>query len=150
MSVPQPATSYYEWRNPRIASDLALERLADLPINLLSRRRAVTVSAKRRLYSSGRWAAATVLEAPRRVGRASVGGEGVGRFVVRVESVGAPSYDVAVTQSFTLVEWGLLQPGALVECRVDPRRRDRVLLCAPEPVGDRPSASGWAPHAVQP
>ncbi|WP_183099940.1 hypothetical protein [Nocardioides pelophilus] len=127
------AVSFYEWRNPRISFDVRLERLADLPVNFFANRRMLTVSAKRRLYDQGRFGVATVLRAPRRVGGAAVGGEGIGRFKVRIESVWWRTYDVWVTQSFSLVEWGLLQTGALVECRVDPHKPWRVLICAPEP-----------------
>ena len=125
--------SGFEWRRKRGRVNRTLERVEDVPWNLLSRRGLLTDSAKRKLYETGIPGRAEILEAPGERAVSEVG-ENIGRFQVRVELPGRESYDVKVTQSF---EGGYesegLKQGALVECRVDPKNEKRVLLLAPEP-----------------
>jgi hypothetical protein len=76
--------SGFEWRRKRGKVNRTLERIEDVPWNLLSRRGAITDSAKRRLYEEGIPGQAQILKAP---GERSISrvGENLGRFRVRVE-----------------------------------------------------------------
>jgi len=89
-------------------------------------------AGRRRLYSSGLVGRATVLDAPTGF-HGEVGKEALGRFHARVELPGREAYEVKFTQAHWKFELAMLQPGAVVECRVDQRNPKRVLLCAPEP-----------------
>jgi hypothetical protein len=132
--------SGFEWRRKRSGINKGLERVEDVPWNVLGGRRGLlTDSAKRRLYESGIKARAEVLRAP---GEHSVSevGENIGRFHLRVELPGREPYEVKVTQSFQGgYEYAGLREGALIECRVDPKNQKRVLLVAPEPDEQRVS-----------
>lgn len=125
--------SGFEWRRKRGRVNKALERVEDVPWNVLSRRGLLTDSAKRKLYETGIQGRAEILQGPGEHAISEVG-ENIGRFQVRVELPGRDPYRVKVTQSF---EGGYesegLKQGALVECRVDPKNEKRVLLLAPEP-----------------
>lgn len=125
--------SGFEWRRKRGRVNTALERVEDVPWNLLSRRGLLTDSAKRKLYETGIQGRAEILEAPGEHAVSEVG-ENIGRFQVRVELPGREPYRAKVTQSFQGgYESEGLKQGALVECRVDPKNEKRVLLLAPEP-----------------
>jgi hypothetical protein len=125
--------SGYEWRRKRSRLNRLLERVEDVPWNLLSRRGLLTNSAKRRLYETGVRGRAEILEAPGKYA-VSQGGENIGRFHLRIELPGRKPYMAKVTQSFGGgYEYHGLKKGALVECRVDPNDAKRVLLLAPEP-----------------
>jgi hypothetical protein len=124
--------SAYEWRRERGVVNRTAESVTDLPIKLVARRGMVTDSAKRKLYLEGTVGKATILKAPS--GRSAAGaGETFGRFVARVEVPGSEPYEAKIWQSYAGFEWDLLQPDAVVECRVDPDNHRRVLLVAPEP-----------------
>jgi hypothetical protein len=125
--------SGFEWRRKRGRVNRALERVEDVPWNLLSRRGLLTDSAKRKLYEKGVPGRAEILGAPGEHAISAVG-ENIGRFHVRIELPGREPYTVSVTQSFRGgYESDGLKEGALVECRVDPKNEKRVLLLAPEP-----------------
>lgn len=131
--------SGFEWRRKRGRLNKTLERVEDVPWNLLSRRGLLTDSAKRKLYEEGIEGRAEILKAP---GKHSVSEvqENIGRFHVRVELPGGEPYEVKLTQSFRGgYEYEGLKTGALVECRIDPKNEKRVLLIAPEPDGQRVS-----------
>jgi hypothetical protein len=125
--------SGFEWRRKRGRVNRTLERIEDIPYNLLSRRGAITDSAKRKLYEEGIPGQALILKAPGERSISTVG-ENLGRFRVRVEIPDRDPYEVDVTQSFQggYESEGLVE-GALVECRVDRKNPKRVLLIAPEP-----------------
>jgi hypothetical protein len=128
--------SGFEWCRKRGRVNKTLERLEDVPWNLLSRRGILTDSAKRKLYETGVPGRAEILEAPGKHAISEVG-ENIGRFHVRVELPEREPYMATVTQSFSGgYESDGLKEGALVECRVDPKNEKRVLLLAPEP-GER-------------
>jgi hypothetical protein len=125
--------SGFEWRRKRGWLNSTLEKVEDLPYNVVSRRGAITDSAKRKLYEQGIAGQAQILKAPADQATSTVT-ENIGRFRVRVDIPGRDSYEVTLTQSF---EGGYesegLKEGALVECRVDPNDETKLLLLAPEP-----------------
>jgi hypothetical protein len=129
-----PRRSAFEWRNERRRSDQAFERLLDAPQNLTSPRALVTTSAKREVYMKGTPGSAEILNAPTESSISDIA-ENVGRFRVRVEIPGESPYETKVVQSLGLGRYEVeaLTQGAIVECRVDPKNRKRVLLLAPEP-----------------
>jgi hypothetical protein len=129
-----PRRSAFEWRNERKLSDQAFERLLDAPYNLASPRAFVTTSAKREVYKNGTPGRAEILSAPSESSLSDIQ-ENVGRFRVRVEIPGQPPYETKVVQSLGLgrYEVDALKQGAIVECRVHPKNKKRVLLLAPEP-----------------
>jgi hypothetical protein len=128
--------SGFEWRRKRGWLNKTLEKVEDLPYNVVSRRGAITDSAKRKLYEEGIAGQAQILKAPAHQATSKVK-ENIGRFRVRVDIPGRDSYEVTITQSF---EGGYesegLKEGALIECRVDPNNQNKLLLLAPEP-GER-------------
>ena len=110
-----------------------LEKVTHLPYNVVSRRGAITDSAKRKLFEQGISGQAQILEAPGDNALSDVK-ENLGRFLVRVEIPGRDPYEATVIQSFRGgYESAGLKQGALVECRVDMKNDERVLLIAPEP-----------------
>ena len=123
--------SSYEWRNPRGSVNRGLERLEELPWNVLNGRGLITDSAKRRLYERGMIGRAEILKRP--PDRTMVGGQASGVFRFLVHLPGREPYEVESRQSYSGFEWDLLAEGTSVECRVSPRSEKRVLLCAPEP-----------------
>jgi hypothetical protein len=129
-----PRRSAFEWRNDRKPSDQAFERLLDAPYNLTSPRAFVTTSAKREVYKNGTPGRAEILSAPSESSLSDIQ-ENVGRFRVRVEIPGQPPYETKVVQSLGLgrYEVDVFKQGAIVECRVHPKNKQRVLLLAPEP-----------------
>jgi hypothetical protein len=127
--------SIYEWRNKRDRLELALERVENAPQTLLERG-LVTLPQKRKVYESGIVGEAEILKAPGKWVRSEVE-ESQGTFGVRVKLRGEEPYETRTTQSFDFgFESAALVEGAVVECRVDPENRKRVLLCAPEPPDD--------------
>jgi hypothetical protein len=120
-----------EHRRKRGRLNRALEKMRDLPIDAASGGRPLTDAAKRKLYENGTAGQAKVLKAPREA-RVSEVRESDGRFTVSVELPGREPYEAKTWQSFGKWEWEELQPGALVECRVDPDNDQIVLLCPPE------------------
>jgi hypothetical protein len=125
--------SAFEWRRKRDRLDKMLERAGDTPWNLFSPRGLVTNSQKRKVYEEGIQGRAEILKAPGKWSRSEIQ-ENVGRFRVRVELPGEAPYEVGLTQSYSFgFEGEALRQGAVVECRVDPANRKRVLLVAPEP-----------------
>ena len=124
--------SAYPWRRERDRFNRVFDRVEDAPFNLLSRG-LTTNSAKRKVYLEGIRGQAEILEAPGEHSLSDIE-ENVGRFRVRVELPGETPYEVKLTQSFSFgFEAAALSQGAMVECRVDPGNRKRVLLVAPEP-----------------
>jgi hypothetical protein len=105
-----------------------VQRVVDTPYNLLFRGAAVTDSAKMRLLENGLPGHATILKAPV---HGSTVSEEMDRFRVRVELEGREPYEVTIWQSFAAWEVELMQPGAVVECRVDPADSKRLVLLAP-------------------
>jgi hypothetical protein len=125
--------SGFEWRRKRGWLNKTLEKVEDLPYNVVSRRGAITDSAKRKLYEEGIAGQAQILKAPTEKATSKVN-ENIGRFRVRVDIPGRDSYEVTITQSFAGgYESAGLKEGALVECRVDPNDETKLLLLAPEP-----------------
>ena len=107
--------SGYEWRRKRGWLNRTLERVEDVPVNVLGRGRQLTDSAKRRLYEQGKQGRAQILKAPGERAISEVG-ENIGRFHVRVELPGRDPYEVKITQSFEGgYEFEGLGEGALVE-----------------------------------
>jgi hypothetical protein len=128
--------SGFEWRRKRGWLNRTIEKVEDLPYNVVSRRGAITDSAKRKLYDEGIAGQAQILKAPSHQATSNVK-ENIGRFLVRVDIPGRDSYEVKITQSFAGgYESDGLKEGALVECRVDPKNQNNLLLLAPEP-GER-------------
>src|SRR3954469_265700 len=125
--------SGFEWRRKRGWLNKTLEKVEDLPYNVVSRGRPLTDPATRRLFEDGIVGQAQILKSPS--GRAISGvQENVGRFQVRIEIPEREPYELTITQSFRGgYESEGLKKGALVACRVDPKNDQRVLLVAPEP-----------------
>jgi hypothetical protein len=124
--------SGFEWRRKRGWLNRTIEKVEGVPYNVLSGGRPLTDSAKRKLFEDGIAGQAQILKAPSDRAISGVK-ENVGRFQARVEIPGADPYEVTVTQSFSGgYESEGLREGALVECRVDPKNHERVLLLAPE------------------
>jgi len=124
--------SGFEWRRKRGWLNKTLEKVEDLPYNAVSRRGAITDSAKRKLYEEGIAGQAQILKAPSEKATSKVN-ENIGRFRVRVDIPGRDSYEVTITQSFEGgYESAGLKEGALVECRVDPKDETKLLLLAPD------------------
>jgi hypothetical protein len=124
--------SAFEWRRKRDGLDKTLEKVSDVPWNLLNRG-LVTDSQKRRVYENGIRGRAEILKSPGKHSLSEIQ-ENLGRFKVRVELPGEAPYEVKLTQSFSFgFEAEALKQGNTVECRVDPENRKRVLLVAPEP-----------------
>lgn len=123
----------FEWRRKRGWLNRTLEKVEDLPYNVVSGGRPLTDSAKRKLFEDGIVGQARILKSPS--GRTISGvQENVGRFQVRVEIPERDPYELTITQSFRGgYESEGLKEGALVACRVDPKNDQRVLLLAPEP-----------------
>jgi hypothetical protein len=126
--------SAFEWRRKRDGVDKLVERIEDAPYNLFTRRGLVTNSAKRKIYEEGIPGRAEILKAPSEHSLSEIQ-QNVARFRVRVELPGQEAYEAKVTQSLAVggYEATVLTEGAVVECRVDPTDRKRVLLVAPEP-----------------
>ncbi len=125
--------SGFEWRRKRGWLNRTLEKVEDLPYNVVSGGGALTDSAKRKLFEDGIVGQAQILKAPSEWATSMVQ-ENLGRFQVRVEIPEREPYEVNVTQSFRGgYESEGLKEGALVACRVDPKDDQRVLLLAPEP-----------------
>ena len=128
--------SGFEWRRKRGWLNRTIEKVEDLPYNVVSGGRPLTDSAKRKLYEQGVRGQAQILKAPGPRSTSSVR-ENIGRFRARVEVPGSDPYEIDVTQSFAGgYESDGLKEGALVECRVDPKNQNNLLLLAPEP-GER-------------
>jgi hypothetical protein len=125
--------SGFEWRRKRGWLNRTLEKVEDLPYNVVSGRKALTDSAKRKLFEDGIAGQAQILKAPSERAISQVQ-ENVGRFLVRIEIPEREPYELTVTQSFRGgYESEGLKEGALIGCRVDPKDEQRVLLLAPEP-----------------
>jgi hypothetical protein len=124
--------SGFEWRRKRGWLNRTIEKVEDAPTNVLFRGRAVSDSAKRRLYENGIKGQALILEAP---GRSSVSQvkDSIVSFRVQIDVPGRESYETKVTQT---IMGGYvhdsLKKGALVECRIDPDDDRKVLLVPPE------------------
>jgi hypothetical protein len=126
-------SSAFEWRRKRDRVDKLFERAEDAPQNLFNRRGLVPNSQKRKVYEEGLRGRAEILNAPGEHSLSEIQ-HNVGRFRVRVELAGEEPYEVKLTQSFGIgYEASVLKQGAVVECRVDPANKKRVLLVAPEP-----------------
>src|SRR4051812_22478867 len=91
--------SGFEWRRKRGWLNRTIEKVEDLPYNAVSRRGAITDSAKRKLYEQGTHGQAQILKAPSDRSTSSVK-ENIGRFRVRVDIPGRDNYETTVTQSF--------------------------------------------------
>lgn len=66
-------------------------------------------------------------------------------FGISVQLDGEP-YPAKIRDTFTDAERARMQPGDIVECRVDPGDLDRILLCAPQRIFDPGTMSrGTAP-----
>ena len=106
------------------------QRIEDAPARLFSGDRPVTASAQRELFEKGIAGRALVVKAP---GETFVDPtkDSTGPFTVKVELPGRDPYEAAFWHSFDRAEWERLQPGAQVECRVDPENPKRVLLLPP-------------------
>jgi hypothetical protein len=125
--------SGFEWRRKRGWLNRTIEKVEELPYNVVSGGRPLTDSAKRKLYEQGIRGQAQILNAPGPRSTSSVR-ENIGRFRARVEVPGSDPYELDVTQSFAGgYESQGLKEGAIVECRVDAKDPKRVLLIAPEP-----------------
>jgi hypothetical protein len=124
--------SSFEWRRKRGWLNRAIEKVEDAPTNVLFGGKAVSDSAKRKLYEQGIKGQALILEAPAR-NRASQVSESIVSFRVRIDIPGRESYETKVTQT---IMGGYVQDSlkedAIVECRVDPDDAKRVLLVPPE------------------
>ena len=108
-----------------------LEKVEDLPYNVVSGGRPLTDSAKRKLFEDGIVGQAQILKAPSERATSKVQ-ENLGRFRVRVEIPERDPYEVTITQSFQGgYESEGLKEGALVGCRVDPEHEQRVLFSPP-------------------
>jgi hypothetical protein len=121
-----------EWKHKRGWLNRTLEKVEDLPVRAFTGDRPITDSAKRELYEKGIPGQAEILEAPseRRVSEVS---QAAAAFRFRVELPGREPYEVRNWQDFGRYAWERMQPGAVVECRVDPDNEQRVLLVPPEP-----------------
>lgn len=128
--MPNNKHSDFEYRRPRSALNRTFERIADVPWNMIGRGRAITESAKRRLYEHGIVGRATVIKAPR---QPDAQGDTEGFWRVLIEMPGRPAFEARVWQSYSGLDWRGLQPGMVVECRVDAHDSRKVLLCAAEP-----------------
>jgi hypothetical protein len=115
------------WLDRAVKVERTAERIADLPANMVGRGRPISNSAKRDLYENGVNAVATVLKAPSKH-RITEIKENVGRFTVRIEISGEPSYETNVWQAFWADEWKQMQPGMEVDCKVDPENHELVWL----------------------
>jgi hypothetical protein len=125
--------SGFEWRRKRGWLNRTIEKVEELPYNVVSGGRPLTDSAKRKLYEDGIAGRAQILKAPSAHAISEVR-ENLGRFQVRIELAGRDPYEVTITQSFQGgYESDGLKEGALIACRVDPKDEKRVLLLAPEP-----------------
>jgi hypothetical protein len=105
-----------------------VQRVVDTPYNVLFRGAPVTDSAKMRLLEEGLAGRATILKAP---GGGSTVTEEMDRFRVRVELEGREPYEATIWQSFAAWEVERMQPGAVVECRVDRGNPKKLVLLAP-------------------
>jgi hypothetical protein len=122
----------FEWRRKRGWLNRTLEKVEDVPTNVLFGGRAVSDSAKRKLYEKGLKGQALILEAPGR-SRVSQVSDSIVSFRVQIGLPGRESYEAKVTQ--TIMGGHVhdsLQKNALVECRVDPDDEKNVLLIPPE------------------
>src|SRR6266496_527000 len=125
--------SGFEWRRKRGWLNRTIEKVEELPYNVVSGGRPLTDSAKRKLYDDGIAGQAQILKAPSKRAISEVK-ENLGRFEVRIEVPGRDPYEVTITQSFQGgCESEGLKEGALIDCRVDPKNDQRVLLLVPEP-----------------
>jgi hypothetical protein len=124
--------SGFEWRRKRGWLNRTIEKVEDTPTNLLFRGKAVSDSAKRRLYENGIKGQALILEAPGR-SRVSQVSESIVSFRVQIDIPGRESYETKVTQT---IMGGYvhdsMKKGVLVECRIDPDDDRKVLLVPPE------------------
>jgi len=124
--------SGFEWRRKRGWLNRTIEKVEDLPYNVVSGGRPLTDSAKRKLYDDGIAGQAQILKAPSEHAVSNVQ-ENLGHFQVKVELPDRDPYEVTITQSFRGgYESEGLKEGALIDCRVDPKNDQRVLLLAPE------------------
>src|SRR5882757_8766420 len=132
--------SGFEWRRKRGWLNRTIEKVEELPYNVVSGGGPLTDSAMRKLFEQGVRGQAQILKAPGPRSTSSVR-ENLGRFRARVEVPGSDPYELDVTQSF---EGGYesegLKEGAIVECRVDAKDPKRVLLIAPE--ANQPRVTG--------
>jgi hypothetical protein len=122
----------FEWRRKRGWLNRTIEKVEELPANVLFGGRAVSDSAKRKLYEQGLKGQALILEAPGR-GRVSQVSDSIVSFRVRIDVPGRESYETKVTQ--TIMGGHVhdsLQKDAMVECRVDRKDASKVLLIPPE------------------
>jgi hypothetical protein len=110
------------------------QRIEDAPARLFTGDRPVTPSAQREIYENGVAGQALVIEAP---GETFVDPtkDSTGPFTVRVELPGRDAYEAKFWHAFDRGQWEKLQPGALVDCRVDPENPQRVLLIPPQTTG---------------
>ncbi len=130
----------FEWRRKRGWLNRAIEKVEDAPTNVLFGGKAVSDSAKRKLYEKGLKGQAMILEAPGR-SRVSQVSDSIVRFRVQIDIPGRDSYEAKVTQ--TIMGGHVhdsLQKGAMVECRVDPNDEKKVLLVPPEIDGRKVTA----------
>jgi hypothetical protein len=124
--------SSFEWRRKRGWLNRAIEKVEDAPTNVLFGGKAVSDSAKRKLYEKGLKGQAVILEAPsqRRVSQVQ---DSIVSFRVRIDIPGRESYDTKVTQTIMGGHvFESLKKGAMIECRVDPDNEKKVLLIPPE------------------
>jgi hypothetical protein len=124
--------SSFEWRRKRGWLNRAIEKVEDAPTNVLFGGKAVSDSAKRKLYEKGIKGQAVILETPSK-GRVSQVQDSIVSFLVRIDIPGRESYEAKVTQ--TIMGGHVqdsLRKGAIIECRVDPDDERKVLLIPPE------------------
>ncbi len=115
----------HEYQRKRGGLNRFLERVSSIPENVLGG--AVSDAAKRKLYEEGIPGRAEVLKAPSKRGVSEVQ-TNMGTFHVRVKPENGEPYETKTRQSFGRYEWEQLQKGAVVECRIDPDKPERVLL----------------------
>ena len=116
-----------KWIDRARKLDRTVERIADLPANLVGRGRPVSDSAKRDLWEKGLTGTATIVKAPSKHGVSQVK-PNLGRFTVRVQLAGDELYETEVWQEFMADEWEQMQPGMEVACKVDPENHELVWL----------------------
>ena len=103
------------------------QRIEDAPARLFTGDRPVTVSAQRELYEKGLAGQALVIKAPAET-FVDPTKDSTGPFTVKVELPGREPYEAKFWHAFDRAQWEKLQPGAQVQCRVDPENPQRVLL----------------------
>jgi hypothetical protein len=114
-----------KWLDRARKLDRTVERIADVPANLVGRGRPISDSAKRDLHEKGIDGVATVLKAPSKHSVSEVK-PNLGRFTVRVEIPGEQLYEVELWQEFMADEWRQMQPGTELACKVDPENHELV------------------------